>query len=385
MKISQKIFNVISKHFKLPLNLHEPYLPKNQTLLTLKKCINENHISTFGSHNNKFEKLISNFTKSKNVVSVCNGTSAIYLSLISLNIKKDDEVLIPSFNFIASTNATLAAGGCPHFVDIDFESFGIDATKLDNYLKIKTYKDGKFFFNKLTNRPIKYIIPTHVFGHICDIKKLLKICKKYNLKMIEDASEALGSFYKKKHAGTFGELGVISFNGNKIVTTGGGGAILCKNSKIAKKIRHISSTSKKKHPWRLIHDEFGFNLRMPNINAAIGINQMINLKKTLKKKRKLFELYNKIFVGLNEISLFKEPKNRLSNYWLQTIVIKDTKKIKTKSIIKYLRKKGIEVRPGWCAMTKLEHLKNYPRMNCKNSEILENKIINIPSGPNLIY
>lgn len=384
MKNFEKIYKRISNVFRLPIKLHEPYVSKGKTLSIIKSSIEKNQISAVGKHVKKFEDLLKKFTKSKNIISLCNGTSALYASLICLGVKKNDEVLIPAFNFIASTNAIVASGAIPHFVDIELKTFGIDPVRLDEYLLKITYKKNNFTFNKRTGRRIKFIIPTHVFGHICEINDLKKICKKYNLKLIEDASEALGSFLNKKHAGTFGNLGVLSFNGNKIVTTGGGGAIICNNFRLAKKIRHFISNAKTQHSWRSMHDQIGFNFRMPNINAALAINQMMELKSTLKKKRLIYKIYEKIFRDIKNIYLYREEKQRRSNYWLQTLVFKKHKYNSSKILISYLRKKKIECRSAWCSMTKLNHLKLYPRMNCKNSELMEQKVVNIPSGPILI-
>ena len=291
---------------------------------------------------------------------------------------------MPAFNFIAAANACLQGGLIPHFAEIENETFGIDPDKLDKYLRKITIKKSKIFFNKITNRPIKYIIVTHIFGHICKIRDIVKIAKKYNLKLIEDASEALGSFYFKKHAGTFGEIGVLSFNGNKIVTTGGGGAILCKNRKLSEKIRHLSSTAKKKNTLKLTHDKQGFNFKLPNINAAIGYHQLKKINYTLKKKRMLFNLYRSSFQGQKDFQVYKEKENRKSNYWLNFLILKNLKKEKISSIIRFFLQKKIEVRPGWTSMTKISFLKKYPRMSCPNAENAENIILNLPSSPQLV-
>lgn len=381
--LSKKIFKLVRGKFNKRLHLHEPYIKKNGAIKIIKKCIIKNYISGIGPFVKKFESKLKFITKAQNCISTSTGTSAIYLSLFSLGAKANEEILLPAFNFIAASNACLQLGAIPHFVEIENETFGVDPNKLDLYLKKITYKKKSFFFNKKTNRPIRFIIVTHVFGHICKIDEILKVAKKFNLKVIEDASEALGSFYKKKHAGNFGDLGVLSFNGNKIVTTGGGGAILTNSSKLSKKIRHISSTARKKNTWRLAHDARGFNYRMPNINAAIGYHQLKTIKETIKKKRKLFKIYSAIFKNNNDFTLYREGKNRKSNYWLQLLILKNRKE-KMSSIVKFLLKKKIEVRPGWTSMTKINFLKKYPKMKCPNAENAENILINLPSGPQLV-
>ena len=383
-QLSKKLFSLIKSEFRPPLYLNEPYLNNKKSLQILKKCILDNHISGIGPYVKKFEDQLKKITKSKNCISVINGTSAIYLSLFSLGGKPNDEVIMPAFNFIASANACLQLGAIPHFVEIENKTFGIDPNKLDNYLKSISKKKGNIFFNKFTKRPIKFMIITHVYGHICDIHQLLRIAKKYNLKLIEDASEALGSFYKNKHAGTFGEIGVLSFNGNKIVTTGGGGAIICKNTKLSKKIRHISTTAKTRGTYKLIYDEQAFNYRLPNINAALGYVQLKDFNITLKKKRKIFKIYKSCLGKEKEFEIYEEKENRKSNYWLNFLILKNLKKEKINTIIKFFAKNRIEVRPGWTSMTKISFLKKYPRMNCPIAENADKIILNIPSSPQLI-
>ncbi len=383
-RISKKLFSLIKSKFKPPLYLNEPYLSNQKSLQILKKCISDNHISGIGPYVKKFEEQLKKITKSKNCISVVNGTSAIYLSLFSLGAKPNDEIIMPAFNFIAAANACLQLSAVPHFVEIEKKTFGIDPNKLDKYLKKISKKKGNTYYNKFTKRPIKFMIITHVFGHICDIHQLLKIAKKYNLKLIEDASEALGSFYNKKHAGTFGEIGVLSFNGNKIVTTGGGGAIICKNKKLSKRIRHISTTAKTKRTFKLTHDEQAFNFRLPNINAALGYIQLKDINKTLKKKRKIFKIYKSCLGEEKEFEIYEEKENRRSNYWLNFLILKDLKKEKMNSIIKFFLKNKIEVRPGWTSMTKISFLKRYPKMHCPIAENAEKIILNLPSSPQLI-
>lgn len=381
--ISKKIYKLIRSKFKPPLYLHEPNLNKISVIKIIKNCIENNHISSVGPYIKKFENEIRYITGAKNCVSVANGTSAIYLSLFVLGGKLNDEVILPAFNFIAAANACLQLRAIPHFAEIENDTFGIDPVKLEKYLSGCTYKKRNIYFNKKTKRPIKFIIVTHVYGHICKIDAILRVAKKFNLKLIEDASEALGSFYLKKHAGTFGDLGILSFNGNKIVTTGAGGAILCNSNSLSKKIRHISNTSKKKNTWKFTHDEQGFNYRMPNINAAIGYHQLKTIKETINKKRKLFNVYKSLFNNVKDFEIYKEKDNRKSNYWLQLFILKKQKE-KMSSIVKYLLNKKIEVRPGWTSMTKINYLKKFPRMNCPNAENAENILINLPSSPQLI-
>ena len=383
-KISQQLLQILNKKIKLKsIYLHEPDLHLSD-LTYLKDCIKNNVVSAAGTFIKKFENKISNLTKAKYVVATNSGTSALHISCILMNIEKNDEVLIPAFTFVATANAVKYCGGVPHFVDIDEDHFGINVQKLDKYLKKNVIKKKNFCINKKTGRKIKAIIPVHVFGHIMKINELIKLAKKYNLKVIEDAAEALGSYYKNKHAGTFGDVGVLSFNGNKTITCGSGGAILTKDKNIAKKARHLIANSKKAHPYNYIHDQIGFNYRMPNLNAALGYSQIKKIRKILAKKRKLFNFYKKAFDKNLYFKLINEPKNSKSNFWLQTILINEKYSNYTKKILKDLNDRKIYVRPGWELMNNLKYFKNCPKMNLSIAKKFYKRIINLPSSSFLV-
>jgi len=291
-------------------------------------------------------------------------------------------VLIPALNFIAGTNATLYLSGTPHFIDVENKTFGPDVIKLKNYLKKIVKKKKGFSYNKKTGKKIKAIIITHVFGHPCQIDDIKKVCKEYNILIVEDTAEALGSYYKKTHVGNFGEIGIFSFNGNKIITTGGGGVIVTNSKILSKKIKKIYNTGKIAHKWEYKYSDLGFNYKMPAINAQIGIAQLKKINLFLKKKRKLFQRYEKKFKNIKIVKLLKEPKNCKSNYWLQTLILeKKSSKIKN-NILKITNQKNIQTRPIWQVLTKNKYLKKYPSMKLKNSLDLANKVINLPSGPN---
>jgi perosamine synthetase len=364
-------------------NLHEPYLKGNESNY-LKKTIKSNFVSSVGKYVDLFEKKICHYTNSKFAIAVVNGTQAIFVSLKVCGVKQNNEVLVPALTFVGTVNAISYLGAIPHFIDSKIDDFGVDCQKLENYLKkITKFKNGNCI-NKSSGNVIKAIIPVHIFGHPCKIEKIKKIAKKFNLIVIEDAAEALGSFYKKKHLGTFGEVGCLSFNGNKIITTGGGGMIITKNKLIAKKIKHITTTAKVKHKWEYIHDEIGYNFRMPNLNAALGLAQMESLNKFLKAKKQLFEKYFKVFSKINGISLFKEPSLSSSNYWLQTLVLsKNNIKLREK-ILKKCHKNSIKARPVWRLISELKPYKKNPKMNLSGSKEIYNRAINIPSSPGLI-
>jgi perosamine synthetase len=360
-------------------HLHEPLFLGNE-IKYLKKTIATNLVSSVGPFVKKFENQIKKFTKSKYAISVVNGTEALHLSLVACGVKNNDEVLVPTITFVGTANSIVYSGAIPHFVDSEFETFGIDPLKLEKYLEKITVKKGKFYFNIKTKRKIKAIMPVHVFGNICKIDKILKIAKKYNLVVIEDAAEALGSYFRNKHAGTFGLVGCFSFNGNKILTTGGGGAIITNNKLLAKKIKHLSTTAKINHRWEYIHDEVGYNFRMPNLNAALGSAQIENLNKFLRSKRKLFLRYKQEFSKIKDIRLIMNPKFCKSNNWLNTIFIKNSSLKKRNKVLSLAQKNQIFLRPIWKPLHTLKYLNNMPRMNLDAAIKIYKSCINLPSS-----
>ncbi len=385
--IKKLIFNSILNDIREALKknnayLHNPYFDFADKKL-IENCINSSFVSSAGKEISKFEKSIANYTNSKYAIATVNGTSALHISLLALGTKENYEILVPSLSFIAPINAVLYCKAIPHFIDIDEETLGFNVKKLDSYLGENTYLKKNRYYNKKTHNLIFGMIPVHLFGHPSDVVELKKIAKKYKLFILEDAAEALGSFYKNKHVGTFGDIGIFSFNGNKIITTGGGGVVVTNNKNIASKIRHISSTAKINHPWDYIHDQIGYNYRMPNLNAALGISQLAKLKKYLKRKRLLNKKYNKVFSDNQYVEIFNEPPNSKSNYWFQNILIKKKYKIYKDSIIEYLNNNGIQCRPAWSLVHKLEYCKKFPRMNLSKTKELYERIISIPSNPEL--
>jgi len=381
-----KIVEALKRTLNYPTNfipLHEPCFLGNERKY-LKECIDSNFVSSAGKFVDLFENKIKNLTGSKYTIAVVNGTSALHIALRLLNVSSDDEVLVPSLTFIGPVNSIMYCGATPHFIDSEHNTFGVDAKKLKNYLEKKTiYKNGRCI-NKSTNKIIKAIVVVHVFGHPVDISEIKKVSEKFNIPILEDAAEGIGSFYKNKHVGTFGKLGVISFNGNKTITTGGGGIILTNDKNLAKRAKHLTTTAKKPHKWEYNFEEVGYNYRMPNINAAVGIAQLENLPKLLLRKRELFRAYSQSFDSVSGVSIQKEPKECKSNYWLQTLVLDQRKKNYRDLILKNTNENNIMTRPCWKPMHKLKHLKSFPRMNLKVTEDLYSRLINIPSSSNLI-
>ena len=368
---------------KGPHYLHEPFLGKKDSN-SVSNAVLKKEVSTYGNFVVKFEKEIKKFTKAKYSVALINCTQALFISLKAVGVKKNDEVLVPSLTFIGTVNAISYLDAEPHFVDSNIDDFGIDCQKLENYLKKITFKKKDKFYNKKTGKLISAIVPVHVFGHPCKIEYIKKISKKYNLKIVEDAAEALGSYYKNKHLGTFGHIGCLSFNGNKIITTGGGGVIITNNLKLYKRIKHLSSTAKVKHIWEYDHDDIGYNFRMPSLNASLGLAQMKQIKNFIKAKRSLYERYSKVFKNFNTVRVFKEKKYCKSNYWLQALVLeKNNFKLK-KNILKLCYKNKIFVRPVWKLISSLKPYRNKQKMDLTGSKHIYKSVLNLPSSQKII-
>lgn len=386
--MNNKILDIVPKLIRQVVGkgshqLHEPSF-SNKELMYVTKTIKTKFVSSAGKYVIDFEKKFKSYVKSKNAIAVVNGTQAIYISLLTCGIKKHNEVLVPALTFVGTVNAIHNSGAKPHFIDSEISSLGIDCLKLNKYLeKISIMKNGKCI-NKTTKNHIKAIIPVHIFGHPCDILGILKIAKKYRLKVIEDAAEALGSFYKNKHLGTFGDIGCFSFNGNKIVTTGGGGMVVSNNTRYANKIKHLTTTAKLKHQWEYIHDEVGYNFRMPNINAALGLAQLEKIRIFISAKRRLFLKYSSKLSKVNGISLFKEKKGCRSNYWLQTIILDKNQSQKKNKLLKKLYKAKIFCRPVWKLISELKPYRNCSKMNLSGSREIYKRAISLPSSPDLI-
>jgi len=363
--------------------LHEPLFKGNEKKY-LKKCIETGYVSYIGKYVNTFERKISKYTGSKNAVALVNGTCALHILLKYFNVGINDEVILPSITFVATANSVAYCKALPHFVDIEKETLGICPEKLEEYLKKIAIKKKGYCINKKTGRKIRVLIAVHVFGVPCKILEIKKICKMYNIKLIEDAAGAMGSFLKGKHLGNFSQAGVISFNGNKTITCGGGAVIITENKKLASKIRHLSTTAKKKHPWEYIHDEIGYNYRMTNLNAAIGCAQLENINRIISAKRKNFFLYKRLFKKNKDVQIIQEPNYSKTNYWLITLIIKKNKKLKNQ-VLKVLNQSGFQGRSIWKPLHTLKIFENCPRGKLKNTMDIYNRAINLPSSPILNY
>lgn len=362
--------------------LHEPTFNEKE-IEYVTDCVKSGWVSSVGTYVTRFEEELAKFVGVKRAVAVVNGTAALHIALKVAGIKAEDEVLMPSLTFVATANAACYLQATPHFVDVNEETLGVDPIKLDKYLEhIAEFRDGELF-NKQTNCRIKALVPMHTFGHPCSIDKLIALCEKYNLVLVEDAAESLGSYYKGKHTGSFGKVSAISFNGNKIITTGGGGAILTNDETLADYAKHITTTAKVPHKWEYVHDEIGYNYRMPNLNAALGCAQLEKLPELIEQKRKLAEKYEKLLLNVKGVRLFKEPTNCNSNYWLQTIIL--DKEYDRDEILAFMNDNGIMSRPIWQPMHFLQMFEKCPRMDLSQTEKCNSRVVNIPSTPTKVF
>ena len=355
---------------------------KNIDKKNLIDCLNSTFVSTHGKKTKEFEKKISKILNNKKVVSTVNGTSALHVCLAALGVNKDQEVLLPSLNYIASPNCVKYLEATPHFVEINENDLCVCPIKLEKYLSIICKFQNNISINKKTGKKIRVLIVTNIFGHLADYQRLRKVCNKFKIKIVEDASESLGSYYKNKPAGTIGDLGVLSFNGNKIITTGGGGAVIINNNKYYKSVYSLITIGKKNKKIFFDYDRVGYNYRMPSINAALGISQLKSLKTRVKKNINLFKKYKKFFSSSKYFRLLEQPKNCSSNYWLQAIILKKNDKNLRNKILNYMNKKNFETRPAWALCHKLKIFSDHKKMSLKITNRLHNQIINLPSNFN---
>jgi len=365
-----------------PVALHEPSFDGNEWIY-LKECLDSNYVSSVGKFVDQFELSLANYTGAKYAISVVNGTAALQIALKLAGVNSGEEVLLPALTFIATANAISYLGAIPHFVDSAESTLGIDVEKLREYLNANTEKQSGLCINKSTKRVIRALVPMHTFGHPSDLEQLLSIARDFKLVLVEDAAESLGSFYMGQHTGTFGLLGTLSFNGNKTITTGGGGAILTNDEALARRAKHLTTTAKIAHKWEFDHDEIGYNYRLPNINAALGCAQMEKLPEKISSKRELFKRYKEEFNLISGASIFEEPKNCQSNYWLQTLLLEDDSVDLRDSILEASNKEGIMTRPAWKLMRNLAPYRNSPAMSLKGANSIYRRVINLPSSPAL--
>lgn len=362
---------------RLPILLHEPCFMGNEKRY-LQECIDSTFVSYVGPFVSKFEGMVSAYTGSKFSIAMANGTLALHIALVAVGVQRDDEVLTQAMTFVATANAITHAGARPVFLDSDPGTLGLSAEKLSVFLKQETVIKGDGYrYNKKTGRRIFACVPVHVFGHPAKIRDIVRICSEHNILVVEDAAESLGSWYDGRHTGTFGKLGILSFNGNKTITTGGGGMVITDDEALAMRVKHLSTTAKVPHAWDFMHDEVGYNYRMPNVNAAIGCAQMESLEIFLTKKRELAKQYAKFFVKAG-IEFFTEPENCRSNYWLNTIFLEN--RAARDVFLEYTNVRQIMTRPAWRLMPDLPMYKDSERGDLSHARVLESRLVNIPSG-----
>lgn len=368
------------EHAFLPL--HEPNFNGNEWTY-VKECLDTGWVSSVGKFVDRFEEELAAYTGVKRAIAVVNGTAALHACLLLTGVKTGDEVLMPALTFIATANAISYCGAIPHFIDSEEATLGVDPHKLNMHLEEIAEHRPDGCYNRLTGRRIKAIVPMHTFGHPVDLDRLVEVCQRFNITLIEDAAESLGSFYKGRHTGQWGLLSALSFNGNKTITTGGGGAILTNDEELGRLAKHITTTAKVPHRWEFNHDMVGYNYRMPNINAALGCAQLEQLPGFLKAKRDLAERYRQTFNNISGIRFFSEPANSNSNYWLNTLLLDEGTAEQRDALLDASNNLGIMTRPAWTLMNKLPMFAGCPKMDLSVVESLVKRLINIPSSANL--
>ena len=379
MKDFKKITDFIKGLFpgfeKIPL--HAPIFNGNEKKYVIE-TIDSTYVSSVGSFVNRFEDMMCEITGAKYAIAIVNGTSALHLSMILAGVEDKDEVLSQSLTFIATCNAISYLNATPVFIDIDKDTLGMSPNSLLNFLEqYAEKKNDGFTYNKQTGKRIKACVPMHSFGFPCRIDEISKICKQYNIVLIEDAAESIGSYYQELHTGLFGLMGTFSFNGNKTVTCGGGGAIITNDAEVARKAKHLSTQAKVSHPWSFIHDEIGFNYRMPNINAALACAQLEQLNLFVESKRILAKQYAQFF-DQNNLQYIKEINGAKANFWLNTLILESSEE--RDLFLEFTNSNGVMSRPVWNLMHTLPMFENCFKTDLSNSIWIADRLVNIPSS-----
>lgn len=376
----RKFIDFVRQEFHQPdglIILHDPRFCGNERKY-LMDAMDSNFVSSVGEYVNKFEKMVAEYTGSPFAVAAVNGTSALHISLLLSGVKADDEVITQPVSFIATCNAISYCGAKPVFVDVDRNTMGMSPEKLEEFLQENSLQkaDG-FTYNNKTGKRFAAVVPMHTFGHPCRIDAIADICEKYNIPLVEDAAESMGSFYKGKHTGRFGKFGAISFNGNKIITTGGGGMILTDDEEKAKLAKHITTTAKVPHRWEYRHDYTAYNYRLTNLAAALGCGQIEQLEKFVLIKRELADKYM-TFCNENGVAFNKEPENSRSNYWLNAVILSD--RMERDDFLAFTNDNGVMTRPIWILNNKLDMYTGCQCGDLSNAQYLEDRVVNVPSS-----
>lgn len=360
--------------------LHEPTFIGNEWAY-LKDCLDSTFVSSVGRYVDRFEAELAAFTGARHAVAVVNGTAALQVALRLAGVRAGDEVLMPALTFVATANAVSHVSATPHFVDSEMRTLGLDPAALREHLgRIAERRAGQCV-NRATGKVIRAVVPMHVFGHPVDLDGLLSVTRDYRIAMVEDAAESLGSLYGDRHTGRFGMLGTLSFNGNKTITTGGGGAIITDDAELARQAKHLTTTAKRSHRWEFWHDDIGYNFRMPNLNAALGCAQLEQLPRLVEAKRALHARYAQAFAGVRGLSLVREPVGSHSNYWLQALLLDRPDLAMRDAVLTATNDGGLMTRPVWVLMHRMPQFSACPRAPLDVATRLEDSLINIPSSP----
>lgn len=366
-----------------PVSLHEPTFSGNEWAY-VKQCLDTGWVSSNGEFVDRFEEALAAYVGIRRAVVVVNGTAALHMALLLAGVAPGDEVLVPSLTFVATANAVTYCGAVPHFVEVEPRTLGVDTQKLEIYLERIATREATGYINQHTGRRLHVVVPMHTFGHPVQLDALSRLCKRFRLTMVEDAAEALGSRYKGQHVGTWGRLAVLSFNGNKTITTGGGGALLTHEDTLADKAKHLTTTAKEPHPWAYFHDYVGYNYRMPNLNAALGLAQLEQLPGFLARKKALATRYAHALSEIPGVTFIQEPDEASSNYWLNALLLDEQHAEQRDALLQAAHDAGIFLRPAWVPLHQLPMYQDCPRMELPVTESLAGRLVNLPSSAFLI-
>lgn len=374
--------SILSKALPNPSPLHAPLISSDD-INSVAACLHSGFVSSVGSSTSEFETRFSDYVNSEYSFATNSGTSALHLALLALGIDKDTEIFLPSLTFIATANAISYVGCVPHFLDIDQSRLGISPSHLRKHIQTQCVFKNKKLYNLLTGRQITAMIAVHLYGIPCDIFALRQICQEYNLFLIEDSAESLGSYVNSIHTGTIGDVGIFSFNGNKIISTGGGGMLVTNNSSIYERVAHLGSTARIKNSSNLEHDEIGYNYRMPSLNASLGLSQLSKINSLVTAKRNIHQFYSHLFSDYSFCSLIDEPADSFSNYWLNSVLLSDLLADNLLCLVDKLQKIGIQTRPAWKLLPLSLPYLDCPRALLHNSQFIFSRLLTLPSSPNL--
>ncbi len=363
------------------VGLHEPDITAVEHAF-VTECLESTFVSSVGKFVTRFEEEISAFTGASFAIAVSNGTAALQVALVLAGVQQGDEVLVPALSFVATANAVVHAGGVPHFVDSDATTLGMSSDALETVLSTLDRR-GSQLINPHTGRRVAAIAPMHAIGHPLEIQRIVTLANDAGIPVVEDAAESLGSYVGAQHTGTFGLLGILSFNGNKTITTGGGGMILTSDEDVGRRAKHLTTTAKLPHPWLFSHDETAWNYRMPNLNAALGVAQMTRLPQFLQEKRLIAEAYRDVLEGVEGLTFLSEPAGTTSNYWLCSAALDEGRENERDEFLRVANDAGIQCRPLWDLLSDLPMYRTSPRGDLTTARSLQGRVLSMPSSPKL--